>query len=251
MAQEAPAPISVQWTDLGEDLQLGHAALEGGSLLGADLRLVRSSLKRYRVGVVDAASELHRPRASVRTLARATGAVVGVNANFFDEQGLPLGLIISRGNNLHRMHMGGTTLTGVFYATRNSIGIKNRAEFRGEAVLEAVQAGPRLMADGKLLSGLRDTASVSRRAGVCIDERRNLIIYCVASGLRGLALSDLTAILADPRINCRETLNLDGGGSAQLYVARSEFLKGEGGEDLMVEGRDEIPVMLGLFRREF
>ena len=113
-----------------------------------------------------------------------------------------------------------------------------------------MQGGPRLLANGAAVPGLRDVNSSSRRAGVCLDKDNRLIFFCVSSSLSGVSLAELQTALRAPGIDCVDALNLDGGGSAQLYV--SSELPGSVREasELSIRGKDEIPVALGLFLKK-
>ena len=240
------AEDSVQWNRLGDDLEVAQIDLGSGLIFYPQLTLVRTSLKHYRVEAFRA--ETFSKRAiDVREMAQASRAIVGINANFFDEQHKPLGLIISRGNLVQGLHRGGQTLTGVFKVTRNSIGIASRAEFNAAAVVEAIQAGPRLLANTQRISGLRDATVSSRRAGVCIDSSNRLLFYVVSS-IIGATLDQIQSALLLPGIGCVDALNLDGGGSAQLYISSELAGAAKGASPIYISGGDEVPVMLGLFQ---
>ncbi len=242
---EPPGKGSI-WRPYAEDLDLGELTRTTRTFFSSRLTLVRTSLTKYRVGVVRAA-EFGTRRSDVKTMTRLSKAVVGVNGNFFDEQGSALGLIISRGILQQKIHRGGTTLTGIFQATRRSVSILNRQTFTPENALEALQAGPRLLAGGAPISGLRESLTPSKRAGVCIDKENRLIFYAVSSRFIGLDIEELQEALLLPEIACIDALNLDGGGSVQMYI--SEKLPGiaKDAKEFYISGDDEVPVMLGLF----
>jgi len=209
------------------------------------MTLIRANNKSVRVSVIRAA-EFGLKRATAQTLCKASGASVCVNANFFDEKGDPLGLIISHGILHHKLHQGGKTLTGIFQVTRLNAGIINRSEFVQGNVLEAVQAGPRLIVKGAAVTGLKDESS-SGRSGICIDKDDRIVLFAGYFRFPGVTLSDIQAILKTDPIHCIEALNFDGGGSAQLYVNPEKIDSLNNQPKLSIEGFDEVPVVLGLF----
>lgn len=234
------------WHDHAPDLSVATLAIQSSALFSAELLLVRSSLKNLHAATIRAA-DYGSKRSDVRSLCRASKARVCINTNFFDEEGKALGLIVSRGITQQRMHAGGRVLNGVFQVSRDRIAISDRGGFSLSDVLEAVQAGPVLIRDGKPVETLRDSQLFSRRAGVCVDRANRIVLYCHSSGLRGISMAELQHALAIPEIDCRNALNLDGGGSAQLYI---DGTPGSEHAPIDIRGDDEVPVALGLFPRE-
>ncbi len=231
------------WHVFADDLETAEIAAP--NTLGMSLSLVRTSLKRLRIGVIRSA-EFGAQRSSVNSLCRQSKAVACINANFFDPDGEALGLVLSHGVIRHPTHQGGNTLTGILQVTRREPRIVGRSEFQPGAVLEAVQAGPRLVTDGKAVAGIRDSGR-ARRSGVCIDSRGRLIFLAGGVGRAGWSVEDLQAALLDSNLNCVEALNLDGGGSTQLFVSGLAPGAPAGTEDINIEGYDNIPIALGLF----
>lgn len=248
IALEAHAAPQVDWHSVGPDLELGRATLGGDTMLSAEIVFVRTALQRYRIQVVRAA-DYGKKNATVRTLARESRAVFGINANFFDERGAPLGLVMSRGTLLQRMHQGGSTLTGVFAVKRSGAQIVSRRSFDPASVLEAVQAGPRLLSNGERIADLRSTSAYARRAGVCIDREQRVLFFTVGAGLIGVTLDQLIEALLHPSVGCHSALNLDGGGSAQMFLGSTGSDVQLDVSELYIEGRDPVPVMLGLFAK--
>lgn len=236
------AQTAVPWQTLERDLEYSRISLANSGLFDSPLTLLRTGLRRFRVAVISA-SEFGWQRATVRNICRAARATVCVNANFFDQDGEPLGLVISKGVVRHRLQQGGQTLTAVLQSTRRGVSIVPRAQFDGAAVLEAVQAGPRLVVNGAAVEGIRESEHTGR-AGVCIDSQGRLVLFALSSGVRGLTLVQLQALLLSETVRCNDALNFDGGASAQLYVKHAS---GPESEALSVAGYDEVPVALALF----
>jgi len=238
---QLPAPSL--WEKFGDDLEIATLNSETKPF-SSSVILVRSALERYRVAVLRAA-EFGWQRASVKSLALAGGAAVCINANFFNETGAPLGLVISRGVLQHKLHRGGNTLTGIFQVTRNGMAIINRSSYEGPFALEAVQAGPRLLSQGIPIHGLTDTRT-TRRAGICIDQKQRLLFFITSSNLGGLSIQDLQILLTHPEVGCQEALNLDGGGSAQLYISSTAPGTAVGAKEIFISGHHNVPVALAL-----
>jgi hypothetical protein len=77
-----------------------------------------------------------------------------------------------------------------------------------------------------------------------IDQEQRLVVAVADSIFGGLYWSELQEIFSDAawQIRLTDLLNLDGGGSAQIYIKAGKF------ED-MVAGTSEVPVAIGFFRR--
>ena len=237
------------WHAVGEDLETGEMKITSRALFTSQLTFFRTSLNKYRIGVIRA-SEYGWKRSDVKSLSRTSKAVLGINANFFDEQWNPLGIIVSRGIVLQKIHKGGTTLTGIFQVTRHGISIVNRQSFQGETILEALQAGPRLLSAGTPVDGIRESLTPSKRAGLCIDKSGRLIFFAVSSRFIGLDIEELQNVLLQKNIDCVDALNLDGGGSAQLYVSDKLPSAVPDWKEFYISGDDEVPVILGLFVKQ-
>lgn len=245
VAQSLPVHSVTGWNKVADDLERAEVGLSPASPLGGQLVFLRTMLQRYRVGVIRAA-QFGWQRASVKSLCRSARAAVCINANFFDETGEPLGLVVSRGTEYRKLHRGGHTLTGIFQVTRHEPRIVTRIDYSPDKVVEAIQAGPRLLSNGARIPGLRDTRS-SRRAGLCIDRDRHLVIFASATTLSSLSVEELQTILVAEPMKCLDALNLDGGGSAQLYLSSELPGAPEGLQEVNLPGGNEVPVALGLF----
>lgn len=246
-AQDAQKP-QILWESLADGLEETHFQLTSGGLLSSSAVAVRADTSRFSPRVIRAA-EYEWKKASAQALCKAAGASVCINSNFFDEQGKPLGVVISRGIQHQKIHNGGGTLTGVFFATANGIGVAHRGTFSGEKVLEASQAGPRLISEGALVVGVKESYGATNLSLVCIDKTQRIILMRVSLAIFGGSFREIQSLLQRPELSCVEALNLDGGGSSQLYV--SGGVQGHQGatREEFLPGRDEVPVVLGLFPR--
>lgn len=243
----ARVEAQVAWTAVGNDLEQAHIDISPGTLFSAQLVLIRTSLSNFRVEVLRAL-DFGKARASVAEMCKASKAQLCINANFFDEAGNALGLIVHRGIQLQDIHRGGKTLTGIFYASRDMIKIIPRTSYQPERVLEAVQAGPRILHARQPVAGIELT-SRSRRSGICIDGKDRLVFFVVSSGLLGVSMQELQSALRHPEIDCAEALNLDGGGSSQLYMSNALPGAVAGLDEINIITRDDVPVALALFAK--
>ncbi|MDC0357354.1 phosphodiester glycosidase family protein [Oligoflexia bacterium] len=250
LSQASELPSTIHWKKIGDDLQLAKVEYSPKPLFVTEIVLLRSSLTRFRVGAIRAA-EYGRRTADVKLLCKASKAVACINANFFDENHQSLGLVVQQGITHQKLHRGGKTLTGVFLVTRDAIKIVNRANLPQGSLIEAVQAGPRLISDGQVLQELREKSSLSRRSGICLDRDKRVIFYAVSSGLLGISIEQLQALLVHKAIDCVDALNLDGGGSSQFFLSK-DIPGGASAtaKEIFIAGRDAVPVALGLFLRD-
>jgi hypothetical protein len=241
-------PPAIIWEPLAEGLEATHFQVASGALLSSSAAAVRASYARFTPRTIRAA-EYGWKKATAQALCKASGASVCINSNFFDEQGKPLGVVISRGIQHHKLHSGGGTLTGVFFVTSDSVGIIHRSLFSAEKVIEAAQAGPRLISEGAPVVGVKDSSSATNISLVCIDAEKRVTFMRVTLAMFGASLRELQSVLLRPELGCIEALNFDGGGSSQLYI--SGGIPGHEGatREEFLPGRDEVPVVLGLFAR--
>jgi exopolysaccharide biosynthesis protein len=111
--------------------------------------------------------------------------------------------------------------------------------------VEAIQAGPRLLVKGQRTTGLRDK-NRSGRSVVCRDRQGRVLLGTTSAGFRGLTLQELQQALLSPLVACVDALNLDGGGSAQLFVAPRESSTPGTATVVSINGFDTVPVALAL-----
>lgn len=238
------APILVQalpkvppkWEKLRSDLEYLTINPAEESLLSHELVFLKFEPSKYNVAAA------HFPELKgAKAICEESSAAVCINANFFDENYKALGLVINNGKTLNPLHEGGSLLNGILRADKSKIKIVPRRDFAPSGALTAVQAGPLLLLNGKPFSKLRNAAKESRRAGVCIDTSDKLILFSSTGDYSGPSLAELTTILRRSPINCRDALNFDGGGSAQLYVNGEKLNLSR---EINVSGQYAIPVAI-------
>lgn len=246
----SPSFASAQWLELAADLGFKGTSVSRYLFFSSDIILVRSSLKLFRPAVLRA-SDFGSEVADAATFVERTKSTVVVNANFFNEKHAPLGLIMSRGI-LHQVLKPGSSLLNGVFAFGGTSGFKVfRADrFSSLGITDAIQAGP-LLLEGGSPTKIRDQRR-ERRAGVCIDQQDRIIIFSSSSEVWGVTLSELQELLLT--VGCRDALNFDGGGSAQLALSKGVISKlGSGEQEYLAErlegarGSDQVPVALALF----
>lgn len=242
MASEVTSPeISNLWKAVAPDLWSAQVTLPGGAIFSSELLAFRSTLSNFSVAILKA-SEIGMQRSTVRYLADSAGAVVAVNGSFFDEYGKPLGLIVSRGIVAQSIQRRSNTLTSVFAIVGGKPRIMSRSDFDVAGVTSALQAGPRLLSKGEKVSGLAERDAVTRRSGLCLDRQGALVLYATSSRLRGVSLRQLQDVLINS-FECVDALNLDGGGSSQMFF---RGFSSSGIESISLDGQDLVPNAIGL-----
>lgn len=244
-AAEFPSP-EISWTKIGSDLEQANFRINPDSILSASMVIVRSDLRTHRIGVIRA-SEFGWKHNTVQALCKASGATACINANFFDEQGKPLGLVISRGIMHQKTHKGGGLLTGILYATPKTIGISHRDTFNPDGVVEAVQAGPRLLSQSQIVEGIKASSRSTNLSGICIDDKNRVSLFRVTAGVFGSSLPQVQNVLTTPELRCVEALNFDGGGSSSMYIAGEIVGHAGAVREENFPGLDEVPTAIGFF----
>lgn len=192
-------------------------------------RIVRSL--QYRLKVAD-----------VRTLAEKSGAIAMINGNYFDEKGRPLGFLKAASEEINARISKSSLFTGIFAVKDLQPFIVHRDHFAPQQADEGMQAGPLLLTKGSALAVTRGAGRQSRRSLIGIDREQKLIVAVTNSLFGGLNWVELQELFSSEQweVQTLDLLNLDGGGSAQLYV------RGDQLEEL-VAGATEVPVAIGFF----
>lgn len=206
-AGRARAGEAAAWAPLGRGVE--HRLLEGA---------VQGHAFRFRPADVD----LHvvpaaGGRARVAGLAPAGDAIV-TNASFFDEAERTMGLVIDGGRSL-----GGRRLArwAAFVVEGGRPAIVPGAELGDGAGAELIVQGlPRLVVAGTVPRLKQQSA---QRTVVCIGDG-HVTLLATTTRVEATELAQrLAAPPAAGGFGCRDALNLDGGGSTQLYARWGSF----------------------------
>jgi uncharacterized protein YigE (DUF2233 family) len=182
-------------------------------MLDRDLHLVRVDPKRAEIDAVV------RP-GSIKAFDFA------INANFFDEDLKPLGVVMSKGRSLNPAHP--VSWQSVFYVDGDGRpAIVPIPEWdKVTHAKTAVQCGPRLVVDGKRNEVARGDAT--GRSGVCIGPDARVVFFVTDRGSR-FDVHQMVEIAAD-RLQCSQAMLFDGGPSVQMFLRRKDapvFVKGD------------------------
>ncbi len=226
------------WQQVEEGFWYGRYTLKNNlSVIQSDVVLLKFSPEKFSFHV-GLASSVDTKRTTIRALTHKLKGIAGINANFFDPEEKPLGLIISDKTKLNRMHQGGSLLTGVFFINEQVPQIVHRSRFDATNVSLALQSGPRLIENNKKLK-LSVTQKPNRRSGIAITKKNEVIIFATVLRFPGATFSQLQDMLLDPSIDAHSALNFDGGGSSQLYMTKQKSIR-----EVSLTGGDVVPVGL-------
>jgi len=182
--------------------------------------------------------------ASSKIFAEKNGAIAAINANYFDEKGRPLAYLKTAEKEINRAVSKHALYTGVFGLRNGSPFVTHRDEFTPSQASEALQSGPLLLHRGEPVEVMRGLGRYARRAVVGIDKDGRVIVAVTDAVLGGLSFAELQELFANPKahLDTPDLLNLDGGGSAQLYLKAGKF-------EEWVVGTTEVPVAIGFFAK--
>jgi uncharacterized protein YigE (DUF2233 family) len=236
---------SFRWSTVEPGFEMARYELgEGIMVIRSEVLLLKFSPEQFDIVTVRA-SDLGSPRTDVRTMTKQTAGIAGINAHFFGTQGEPLGLLISAGKSLGKIHRGGRLLTGVFCIQNGRPKIVHRDNFKDNNVSEAVQSGPRLVVDGKALQ-IASPDVTSRRSGIAVTDDGYVILFATMLRFPGASFRQLQEMLLDPSLKVQHALNFDGGGSSQLFVEKNLRIA----DETFISGGDVVPVGLIIKRKK-
>jgi hypothetical protein len=208
-----------------------------------DLKLLRFDTGLVVPRILRAA-QLQLKSANVKTFAEKNGALATINGSYFDTEGKPLAFLKIASQAINPRIAKNSLYTGVFSIKDHQPLISQRDVFLPERADEGLQSGPLLVLRGATQTVTGIPSRASRRALIGIDQEQRLVIAVADSLLGGLHWPELQEIFsaAPWQIQVTDLLNLDGGGSAQLYVKAGKF-------EELVAGTAEVPVAIGFFNR--
>lgn len=148
-------------------------------------------------------------------------AVALINANFFDPQGLILGLLVSDGTPYGQSFV---SRGGMFSVADGQVRIQSlvNVPYAGEALQTAVQAFPMLVIDRQPVRQNPAADRTSRRTAVAQDSQGRIL--WLSTPLIGLTLDEMALFLSQSaELDIVQALNLDGGGSTMLYAEGADL----------------------------
>jgi Phosphodiester glycosidase len=208
-----------------------------------ELNLLRLD-SQYIVPRVLYAGEFQLKSASAKTFTEKAGAIAAINANYFDEKGRPLAYLktiekeINRAVSKHRLY------TGVFGLGDAGPFVMHRDDFQPAQASQALQSGPLLVHRSAAVDGMDGLTRSARRSVVGLNKNNRILIAVTDALIGGLSFSELQELFSQSKwqLDAVELLNLDGGGSAQLYLKSGKF-------EEWLPGTSEVPVAIGFFNK--
>lgn len=166
-------------------------------------------------------------------------AILMMNANFFDPQKKPLGLVKIDKNILFPKK--NISWWSIFCIKNNQAEIIHSSVYKDKDCDQAVQAGPRLITSG-VIPKLKD--ETSRKSAIGID--RNGLVYFIVSA-KPIPIKVLAQFLNTPThkggLGLIQALNMDGGSSTQMYFNwKHSILKS-------IPSMIPVPVGLGVYAK--
>ena len=206
-----------------------------------ELKLLRLDPKRLGARILSAA-DFQLKGASAKIFAEKSGAIATINANYFDEKGRALAYLKVGSQEINRNVSKHALYTGVFAVRDATPVVLHRDDFQPAQASEALQAGPLLLNRGAPVDIMSGLGRYARRAVVGIDKEGRIIVGVTDAVLGGLSFAELQELFSNSKwqLDTPDLLNLDGGGSAQLYVKSGKF-------EEFVAGTSEVPVAIGFF----
>lgn len=209
----ADEPVRSQWTALASGLWYRSWSIDAGEDSPATGHAFRADPRAVRLTVLDARRDGRRA-ARVDALREESGAYLVVNGGFFDEQNRPLGLLVGDGRERSPLRK---VDQGVFFIAEGRPMIQHTRDPLPWPLETAIQAGPRLVVDGRALQLKQQQ---SRRTSICLPGDGNVIIVVFPAAV---SLADLAEHLVKPPasggLGCWAALNLDGGPSTQASLS--------------------------------
>ena len=204
-----------------------------------DLHVVRVDLDRWDINTALVS------RTTARSIARSKDAPFVINANFFDKARKPIGVVVSSGEELRSPNK--SAWQSIFLVRRNGtarIIMPASWSSNDDSALMAVQAGPRLVIDGRTNQGLKNNYA-AERAGVCIRKNGDVLFFANPTG-RKLHIKEMARVARrgeiDGGLACRNAMLFDGGHSVNFFAE---------GEDkrVTIEG-DPVPVFVYISEKD-
>jgi hypothetical protein len=209
----------------------------------SQLRLYRFNPNLFDIRVI-CSKNFGFKRTDVKKLAELSGSIAIINSSYFDVQGDPIAYLKCNGKRINKRIVTNIIYSGVFYVKHGRPYIVHRSNFNpGKSISDAVQVGPRLLSKGIDTIGLRNINAIHHRSGITLDNKGNVIIYATSDQYGGLSWRTLRYILKLKEIGAYDVLNLDGGGSTQMYISTKGF------QDY-IRGYSAVPSAIAIFYKE-
>ena len=187
-------------------------------------------------------SDLQMKSATAKSFVERSGAIAAINGNYFDERGRPLAYLKIADKEINHSVSKHALYTGTFAIVDGNPLIMHRDDFSPAQASEAIQSGPLLLNRGARVETMRGLGQYARRTVLGTDTKGRIVIAVTEAVLGGLSFVELQELFSNAKwqLETPELLNLDGGGSAQLYFKSGKL-------EESVPGTSEVPVAIGFF----
>jgi uncharacterized protein YigE (DUF2233 family) len=208
-----------------------------------ELKLLRFD-SRLIVPKILSAEQFQLRVASAKAFAEKSGALAAVNANYFDEKTRPLAYLKTAVKEINRTVSKHGLYTGIFGLRESVPFVMHRDGFMPAEASEALQCGPLLLQKSAPVEIMNGLGRHARRSVIGIDKEGRMIIAVTDTVIGGLSFSEMQELFSTAKwqIETPDLLNLDGGGSTQLYAKTGKF-------EEWLPGTSEVPVAIGFFNK--
>lgn len=200
-------PRTATWQSLSPGIEWKKKQIKSAGFLNSDVEVAVLRLDPSRLHV-----ETGKPQ-TAEEWRQSTNSIAAVNGGFFDENNHSLGLRQSHGKELSSLRRANW---GVFFVQDGKARIVHTRDFQKvdqNTITEAIQCGPRLVVDGHPTDLKEQWA---RRTGIGVTATGKVLVAVCDSELPLRQWAQFWA--AKDGLHCQQALNLDGGGSSQLFL---------------------------------
>lgn len=181
---------------------------------------------------------IHTEPQTTQQLTNTNNAVATLNANFFDPEGKPLGLVIVDQEEKHAFKK--ISWWSIFCIKNKIPQIIHSSHYKHGQCDQAIEAGPRLLID-KTIPKLKE--QISKKSAIGIDKNRNVYLIATENAMPiTIFAQTLKASEKNGGLGLDAALNLDGGSSTQMYVQTENF-------ELNLANFVRVPVGIGVFKK--
>jgi len=172
--------------------------------------------RQVQLQVVDNPTE---PRPHLMEAMKKSGAIAGINGGYFHPDYRPAGMIVSKGKVVAKPEKA-KLLSGAIVVDSDGVEILRYRELPDVSSLKAgIQAGPFLIDGGQVVQGLSHDRRAKRTIVATDGGHRHALIVTGPLTL-AQAAEMLDELTLTPEWKIERALNLDGGSSTTLYVAK-------------------------------
>ena len=187
------------------------------------IHVFRIDLKKNILDSVPAKS-FGQQHAAAAEFVQQSDALLAINGGFFDRTYQPLGLRVGQQKQYNPLK--GISWWGVFYIKNQKPYLSSARQYKSNQRIHfAVQSGPRLIVNGKVTRSLKD--GLAERSALCVTKSGQVIILVTHSS--PMTTTALAELMQAPPLSCQQALNLDGGGSSQVFANIGDFKLDEPG----------------------